>query len=80
MARVDAGPKGAVAQFHNDHFANPEGLVQLMQGSRGLIKLQSDHKLVFKGNWDLPEHRLKGVRGFMAELADVAAASQQAAS
>ncbi|MEQ8825341.1 MAG: transcription-repair coupling factor [Filomicrobium sp.] len=79
VTRVDAGPKGAVAQFHNDKFANPEGLVQLMQGSRGLIKLQSDHKLVFKGNWDLPEHRLKGVRGFMAELAEVAEKARKAA-
>jgi transcription-repair coupling factor (superfamily II helicase) len=79
VARVDAGPKGAVAQFHNDSFANPEGLIALMQGSRGLIKIQSDHKLVFRGDWDLPERRLKGVRGFMAELAEVAAEGRQAA-
>ncbi|MFA9473733.1 MAG: transcription-repair coupling factor [Filomicrobium sp.] len=79
VARVDAGPKGAVAQFHNDSFANPEGLIALMQGSRGLIKIQLDHKLVFRGDWDLPERRLKGVRGFMAELAEVAAEGRQAA-
>ncbi len=79
VARVDAGPKGAVAQFQNDKFANPEGLVQLMQDSRGLMKLQSDHKLVFRGDWDLPEQRLKGVRGFMAELAGVAQAGRKAA-
>ncbi|MCH9807729.1 MAG: transcription-repair coupling factor [Alphaproteobacteria bacterium] len=79
VARVDAGPKGAVAQFHNDTFANPEGLVQLMQGSRGLVKIQSDHKVVFRGDWDLPEKRLKGVRGFMAELAKIAAAGKKAA-
>ncbi len=79
VVRVDAGPKGAVVQFHGDKFANPEGLVELMQGSRGLIKLQSDHKLVFKGNWDLPEQRLKGVRGVMAELAEVAEKGRKAA-
>lgn len=79
VSRVDAGPKGAVAQFHNDTFANPEGLVQLMQGSRSLVKIQSDHKVVFRGDWDLPEKRLKGVRGFIAELATIAAAGKKAA-
>ncbi|MEL7048753.1 MAG: TRCF domain-containing protein, partial [Pseudomonadota bacterium] len=72
VTRVDAGPKGAVANFHNDKFANPEGLVTLMQASRGLIKLQADHKLVLRGEWDLPEQRLAGVRAFMAQLADAA--------
>ncbi|MEO1205735.1 MAG: transcription-repair coupling factor [Pseudomonadota bacterium] len=72
VTRVDAGPKGAVATFHNDKFANPESLVKLMNGSRGLIKLQPDHKLILRGDWDLPEKRLKGVRGFMADLAEAA--------
>jgi transcription-repair coupling factor (superfamily II helicase) len=79
IARVDAGPKGAVLQFHNDNFANPEGLLALIASSRGLIKLQTDHKIVFKGDWDLPARRLRGVRGFVANLAEVAAAGREAA-
>ncbi len=79
VSRVDAGPKGAVMQLHNDTFPNPEGLMAFIQGSRGLIKVQSDHKLVFKGDWDQPEGRLKGVRGFLSELAKVAEAGQKAA-
>ncbi|KUO54950.1 MAG: transcription-repair coupling factor [Alphaproteobacteria bacterium BRH_c36] len=79
ISRVDAGPKGAVVQFHNNSFANPEGLLQLIAASRGLIKLQSDHKIVFRGDWDLPEKRLVGVRGFVANLADVAAEGRKAA-
>lgn len=66
-------------QFHNDTFANPEGLLDLIGSARGLIKLQTDHKLVFKGDWDLPEMRLKGVRGFVANLAEVAAEGRKAA-
>ena len=31
-----------------------------MQKSRGGVKLQPDHKLVFKADWDLPEARLQG--------------------
>jgi len=72
VGRVDAGPKGAVITFHQNSFANPEGLIELMQHSRGLVKLMPDHKLVFKADWDLPEQRLKGVRGFMKQLADIA--------
>lgn len=79
VSRVDAGPKGAVLQFHKNTFPNPEGLLQLIAGSRGLLKLQPDHKLVFRGDWDLPEARLKGVRGFVSQLADVAEEARQAA-
>jgi len=79
ISKVDAGPKGAVVQFHNDTFANPEGLLSLISASRGLIKLQSDHKIVFRGDWDLPEKRLIGVRGFVSKVADVAAAGRKAA-
>ncbi|MCB1529020.1 MAG: transcription-repair coupling factor [Hyphomicrobiaceae bacterium] len=79
VAKVDAGPKGAVIAFRKNTFANPEGLVQLMQTSRGMLKLQPDHRIVFKANWDLPEKRLKGVRGFVAELAQIAANKRDAA-
>ncbi len=79
ISRVDAGPKGAVVQFHNDSFSNPEGLLHLISASRGLIKLQSDHKIVFRGSWDMPEQRLAGVRGFVSNLADVAAEGRKAA-
>ncbi|CFX35245.1 Transcription-repair-coupling factor [Candidatus Filomicrobium marinum] len=72
VSRVDAGPKGAVLSFHQNSFPNPEGLVELMQRSRGLIKLLPDHKLVFKAEWDLPEQRLKGVRGLVKQLAEIA--------
>jgi len=79
VSRVDAGPKGAVITFHNNKFGNPEGLVQLMQASRGMVKLQADHKLVFRADWDLPEQRLKGVRGFVAQLAEIAGEAKKVA-
>ncbi len=79
IARVDAGPKGAVITFHKNNFANPEGLVQFMQKSRGNAKVQPDHKIVFKGDWDLPEKRLKGVRTLTTELAAIASKGRKAA-
>ena len=31
ISRIDAGPKGATLQFHNDKFANPAGLVEFLR-------------------------------------------------
>ncbi len=79
VAQVDAGPRGAVVAFYRNEFANPEGLVSLVQASRGMIKVQPDQKLVFRAEWDLPADRLKGVRGFVGQLAGVAAKARKAA-
>ena len=79
LQQLDAGPKGAVISFRKNQFANPEGLVLFMQKSRGGIRMQPDHKLVFKADWDLPEARLKGVRALVRQLADIATAGKKAA-
>ncbi|MGZ5852399.1 MAG: TRCF domain-containing protein, partial [Hyphomicrobium sp.] len=79
VAQVDAGPKGAVIGFHKNEFANPEGLVALVQASRGRVKVQPDQRLVFKGEWDLPAERLKGVRAVVAELVAIAVKAKKAA-
>jgi transcription-repair coupling factor (superfamily II helicase) len=79
IAQIDAGPKGALISFRKNQFANPEGLVAFMQKSRGSIRLQPDHKLVFKAEWDLPEARLKGVRALATELVKIAGAGRKAA-
>jgi len=79
LQQVDAGPKGAVLAFRKNQFANPEGLVQFMQKSASRVRLQADHKLVFKADWPLPEDRLRGVRALVRQLADVAGAAKKAA-
>jgi len=79
IAKVDAGPKGALVAFHKNDFANAEGLAQFLQASRKLAKLHTDHRLVFKGDWDLPETRFKGVRGLVTQLAEIAARGRKAA-
>jgi transcription-repair coupling factor (superfamily II helicase) len=79
VSQVDAGPRGAVVGFYRNQFANPEGLVQFVQASRGIIKVQPDQKLVFRAEWDLPAERLKGVRGFIGQLAGVASKAKKAA-
>jgi len=80
IAKVDAGSRGAVVSFRRNQFANAQGLAQFLQASRALAKLQPDHKLVFKGDWDLPEIRIKGVRGLVEQLAAIAAKANKTAA
>ena len=79
VAQVDAGPKGAVVAFRQSQFANPAGLVEVVAKSRGQLKVQPDQRLVVRADWDLPEKRLKGVRAFVQQLAELAAKPAPAA-
>ncbi len=79
IAKVDAGTKGAVITLYRNKFANPDGLVHLVQTSRGALKVMQDQRLVWKAEWDLPEQRLKGVRALVQQFADLATRSKKAA-
>ncbi|WP_439541749.1 transcription-repair coupling factor [Hyphomicrobium sp.] len=79
IAKVDAGTKGCVISFHRNTFANAQGLAQFLQASRGKAKVQPDHKIIFKGDWDQPQVRFKGVRALVATLAEIAAKGAKAA-
>ncbi len=72
IAQVDAGPKGAVVTFRNKKFNNPQGLVKFMHDNGASVKLQPDHKLVFRAEWEDGVERLKGARALVRELADIA--------
>jgi transcription-repair coupling factor (superfamily II helicase) len=74
LANVDVGPKGAVIAFRKSQFANPQGLVAFVAGSKGAARLQPDHKLVYKADWATPAARLQGVRRLVGELAQIATA------
>ncbi|HEY1246403.1 MAG TPA: TRCF domain-containing protein, partial [Hyphomicrobiaceae bacterium] len=73
LQAVDAGPKGAVIAFRKNQFANPEGLVAFMARSKGAVRLQPDHRLLYKADWATPAARLAGVRSLVRELAQIAA-------
>ncbi|HRN84088.1 MAG TPA: hypothetical protein PK857_04645, partial [Hyphomicrobium sp.] len=60
-------------------FANAQGLATFLQLSRGQARLQPDHKLVFKGDWDQADVRFKGVRQLVSALANIAAKGTEAA-
>ncbi|MCQ0971759.1 transcription-repair coupling factor [Paracoccus sp. TK19116] len=68
IARLDAGPKGATIQFHNDKFPNPAGLVEFLNDQRGQAKVDGN-KIVIKREWKADADRIKGAFGLARDLA-----------
>ncbi|MDD7972504.1 transcription-repair coupling factor [Roseinatronobacter alkalisoli] len=68
IAKLDAGPKGATIQFHNDKFANPAGLVEFVNDQRGLAKIR-DNKIVVRRDWSTEKERVRGAFAIASDLA-----------
>ncbi|MET0338019.1 MAG: transcription-repair coupling factor, partial [Caulobacter sp.] len=75
VAKIDVGPKGAVASFRNDTFANPMGLIQFVAKHGAAWKVRPDNKVVVKGEWDTPKDRLNAAERILTELAKLAKAA-----
>jgi transcription-repair coupling factor (superfamily II helicase) len=73
IARLDAGPKGATIQFHNDKFASPTGLVRFVQAQDGLAKVK-DNKIIVRRDWTKEADRIRGAFAIARDLAVEAAA------
>ena len=71
IAQLDGGPKGAVIRFHDDKFANPAGLVEFLQGQKGLAKVR-DNKVVVRRDWKKNSDKLKGAFAIASDLATLA--------
>jgi transcription-repair coupling factor (superfamily II helicase) len=72
IERVEAGPKGAVITLRHNRFANPAGLVDLIQKNAGTLKLRTDQKLVYLRNWQDEKTRLDGVTKLLTAFARLA--------
>ena len=70
VEKVDTGPKGAVIQFRNGEFANPEGLVAYIREEGA--KVRPDMKVVFFDDWEKPDQRLKGITLMLRTLVAIA--------
>jgi transcription-repair coupling factor (superfamily II helicase) len=68
IAKLDAGPKGAVIQFHKDKYKNPAGLVEYIGKSNGTAKLK-DNKLVVRRDWNSELSKVKGAYVIARDLA-----------
>ena len=71
VEKLDAGPKGMVASFRQNRFADPAGLVQWVTAQKGLVKLRPDHKMALVREMDLPT-RVRVAKDMLSALAKVA--------
>jgi transcription-repair coupling factor (superfamily II helicase) len=78
IAKLDAGPKGATIQFHNDKFPNPKGLVDFVQSQKGLAKVR-DNKIVVRRDWAKEADKIKGAFAIARDLAQHAAEQKEKA-
>ena len=73
VAKIDAGPKGAVVSFRNNRFANPLKLVTYATARPGEVKFRPDQKLVYIADWSATKDRLAGVNELLGDLKKLAA-------
>jgi len=58
--------------LRENRFANPAGLVELIQRNAGTLKLRPDQKIVYLRNWDDEKKRLEGVGKLLQALVKLA--------
>jgi transcription-repair coupling factor (superfamily II helicase) len=68
IAKLDAGPKGAVLTFRDPGFPDPAALVRHIQAKPFEYKMRPDGKLVLTGDWPEPQPRLKALRAALDGL------------
>ena len=66
--------------MRENRFANPAGLVDLIQRNAGTLKLRPDQKILYQRNWDDANARLTGVAKLVRALAKIARTAQPAAA
>ncbi len=72
IEKVEAGPRGVIVSFRDNAFANPEGLVTFVARQGSLAKVRPDMRVVFIGEYDTPEDRLKSTAKLLRELVRIA--------
>jgi hypothetical protein len=72
VERVEAGPKGTLITLRGNRFANPAGLVELIQRNAEALKLRPDQKMVYLRNWEDEKTRLAGVAQLLRALVKIA--------
>ncbi len=72
VEKVEAGPKGIVVAFRDNAFANPNGLVRYVAERGSFAKVRPDMRVVFIGDYEKPEKRLRETRRLLSDLARIA--------
>ncbi len=66
--QIEAGPKGVQIGFHMNKFANPDGLIALVNSQSLKMKILPNQKILYLANWSEPQERLEGVTKIIEDL------------
>ncbi|WP_036285776.1 transcription-repair coupling factor [Methylocystis sp. ATCC 49242] len=72
VEKVDAGPKGVIVSFRDNHFADPAGLVRYVAEQGTQAKVRPDMRIVFIREFETMKQRLAGTRRIMRALVGIA--------
>jgi transcription-repair coupling factor (superfamily II helicase) len=72
IAKVDAGPKGGILQFHRDEFPNVAGLLAYIQKHSGNMKFRPDQKIIVVRDWEDEKVRMRSLRDILSDIAELA--------
>jgi len=72
VEKVDAGPKGVIVSFRDNHFADPAGLVRYVAEQGTSAKVRPDMRIVFIREFDSMKQRLAGARRILRALVGIA--------
>jgi len=72
IEKLEAGPKGVVISFRQNHFSNGVGLVKWIATQGADAKIRPDQSVVFIRDGAKPESRLRNASKIAAHLADLA--------
>jgi transcription-repair coupling factor (superfamily II helicase) len=72
IEKVEAGPKGVVIAFRDNSYANPSGLVRYVTERGSFAKVRPDMRVVFIGDYERPEKRLRETRRLLSDLVRIA--------
>ena len=73
VAKLDAGPRGALVTFHESNFPDLPGLLAYVERLKGTAKLRPDSKLVISRDWGTGAKQLHGALQLSRGLAKILA-------
>ncbi len=71
VAKLEAGPRGAVLSFRDDMFANPDALIRYISAPEREIRLRPDSSLVLARKWPKASDRVSGVQRLLRDLSEM---------
>ncbi len=72
VEKVEAGPKGIIVVFRDNHFADPAGLVRFVAEQGSQAKVRPDMSIFFHREFDNMKQRLEGSRRILRTLVSIA--------